>query len=123
MSHIYSFLLEKLITNMFDSLKPIHKNGTETISWILSRLRHSDFLLSDRILIPLVFFPYTFGKLQQIKSGAAPGHGNLSACKYSFPAEGIQSFPYRIVSVEADLSVRRIDDDQDLLPVITAQVG
>ena len=23
MSHIYSFLLEKLITNMFDSLKPI----------------------------------------------------------------------------------------------------
>lgn len=64
----------------------------------------------------------TFTQLQQIKSGAAPGHGNLSACKYSFPAEGIQSFPYRIVSVEADLSVRRIDDDQDLLLVITAQI-
>jgi len=25
LSHIYSFLLEKLITNMFDSLKPIPK--------------------------------------------------------------------------------------------------
>ena len=39
----------------------IHKNGTETFSWILSRLRHSNFLLCDRLLIPLVFFPLRSG--------------------------------------------------------------
>ena len=60
MSHIYSFLLEKLITNMFDSLKPIRKETAALKIKAAVSNRRIDRLLYDGF--------FSFAVVRQIAS-------------------------------------------------------